>query len=217
MVALNTYNEAVAALLNTNDPMWKKEEWGDAVLDIRLPKGRVAEFRFSETYDGNGYCACSVYCSEEEQETRHISDRLLNDFFSFVPQNEQEASRIVENAFAIADRPTDEELDVEEEAKDVEETLWHALNLAENGKLAGTADGKPIEKCGSKELRAHSVELIKDYMSDMGKENLDAEETAEHKIHVKLTFPDYQSFVPHEEELKDLAERIGAEYGLMKS
>jgi hypothetical protein len=48
-------------------------------------------------------------------------------------------------------------------------------------------------------------------------ENLDAEETAEHKIHVKLTFPDYQSFVPHEEELKDLAERIGAEYGLMKS
>ena len=179
MVALNTYNEAVAALLNTNDPMWKKEEWGDAVLSIQLPKGRIAEFRFNETYDGNGYCACSVYCSEEEREARQISDRLLNDFFSFIPQNEHEAGQLVENAFAIADRPTDEELEVEEEAKDVEETLWHALNLAENGRLADTAGGKPIEKCGSKELRAHSVGLIKDYMSGMGKESLDAEEATD--------------------------------------
>ena len=47
-------------------------------------------------------------------------------------------------------------------------------------------------------------------------ENLDADEETEHKIHVKLTFPDYQSYVPHENELKEFADRIGAEFGLMK-
>ena len=95
------------------------------------------------------------------------------------PQNEHEAGQIVENAFAIADRPTDDELGAEEEAKNVEETLWHALNLVENGRLAGTAGGKPIEKCDSKELKAHSIELVKGYMSDMGKECLDAEEATD--------------------------------------
>ena len=48
-------------------------------------------------------------------------------------------------------------------------------------------------------------------------ENLDADDDQDHKIHVKLTFPDYESFVPYENELKETAERIGAEYGLAKS
>ena len=47
-------------------------------------------------------------------------------------------------------------------------------------------------------------------------ENLDAEEQTEHKIFVKFTFPDYQSYAPHEDELKDFADQVGAEFGLMK-
>lgn len=75
------------------------------------------------------------------------------------------------------------------------------------------------EECTRLSIEGQDFEELKfDFDNEIDfPENLDAEETAEHKIHVKLTFPDYQSFVPHEEELKDLAERIGAEYGLMKS
>lgn len=75
------------------------------------------------------------------------------------------------------------------------------------------------EECARLSIEGQDFEELKfDFDNEIDfPENLDAEETAEHKIHVKLTFPDYQSFVPHEEELKDLAERIGAEYGLMKS
>lgn len=46
--------------------------------------------------------------------------------------------------------------------------------------------------------------------------NLDAEEETDHKIHVKLTFPDYRSFSDHEIEIKEFADQIGAVYGLMK-
>jgi hypothetical protein len=75
------------------------------------------------------------------------------------------------------------------------------------------------EECARLSIEGQDFEELKfDFGNEIDfPENLDAEETEEHKIHVKLTFPDYQSFVPYEEELKDLAERIGAEYGLMKS
>ena len=49
-------------------------------------------------------------------------------------------------------------------------------------------------------------------------ENLDADEPAvsDHKINVKFTFPNYQSYSEHEDELKSLADEIGAEFGLMR-
>ena len=38
----------------------------------------------------------------------------------------------------------------------------------------------------------------------------------DHKVCVKLTFADFDSFEPNERELKEIAERMGAEYGLSK-
>lgn len=47
-------------------------------------------------------------------------------------------------------------------------------------------------------------------------ENLDAEDEPEQKIYVRFTFPDFAAYSPHEQELKQLAETIGAEFGLVK-
>lgn len=178
MVALENSN-TIAPLLDLSHSAWERTEWGDTRLTIDFPKNRTLEVHLEETPDGNGYYDCGVFCSEDEREKRGLVDRLLDDFICFIPQDENEAGRIIKLASDIADRPTDDELEAEEDLKDVEKTLWHALNIAEYGRPAYFAGEKSLEKCDSKELRAHSVELVRDYMSDQGKESLGAEEVTD--------------------------------------
>ena len=103
-------------------------------------------------------------------------------------------------------------------ADDLTETEINALRLADNKTNESPWDFGKLEE----ELAALDIAGV-----DMGQfgfdsqvfdipENLDAEEDTDPKIHVKLTFPDYHAFAPHEEELKRFADQIGAEYGLMK-
>ena len=46
--------------------------------------------------------------------------------------------------------------------------------------------------------------------------NLDEEDDEDKRIFVKLIFSDFKSYERHEDELKEIAERFGAEFGLVK-
>jgi hypothetical protein len=104
-------------------------------------------------------------------------------------------------------------------AEDLTEEEANALRLADNKLNESPWDFSKLEE----ELAALDIAGID--MEQFGfmetamdfPENLDADEDQDHKIHVKLTFQDYESFAPYEDELKETAERIGAEYGLAKS
>ena len=104
-------------------------------------------------------------------------------------------------------------------ADDLTEDQVKALRIADNKLNESPYDFSKLEE----ELAALDIagfDMEQFGFADMEMdfpENLDAEEDQDHKIHVKLTFPDYESFVPYEDELKETAERIGAEYGLAKS
>lgn len=104
-------------------------------------------------------------------------------------------------------------------AENLTEDQVKALRLADNKTNESPYDFTKLEE----ELAALDIagfDMEQFGFADMEMdfpENLDAEEDQDHKIHVKLTFPDYESFAPHETDIKAFAEEIGAEYGLAKS
>ena len=103
-------------------------------------------------------------------------------------------------------------------ADDLTEDQVKALRLADNKTNESEWDfGKLEEELAALDIAGIDMDQFGFADSEVDfPENLDAEEETEHKIHVKLTFPDYQSFSPHEDEIKQFADSIGAEYGLMK-
>ena len=104
-------------------------------------------------------------------------------------------------------------------ADDLSEEQVKALRIADNKLNESPYDfSKLEEELAELDIAGFDMEQFGIIDSEMDfPENLDAEEEQDHKIHVKLTFPDYESFAPHENDIKAFAEKIGAEYGLMKS
>jgi ParB-like chromosome segregation protein Spo0J len=104
-------------------------------------------------------------------------------------------------------------------ADDLTDEQVKALRLADNKTNESPWDFSKLEE-ELAELAIDGFDMeqfgFDDIQMDFPK-NLDAEESKDEKIYVKLTFMDYKSFVSHEEEIKRFAENIGAEYGLMKS
>ena len=104
-------------------------------------------------------------------------------------------------------------------ADDLSEEQVKALRIADNKLNESPYDfSKLEEELAELDIAGFDMEQFGIIDSEMDfPENLDAEEEQDHKIHVKLTFPDYESFALHENDIKAFAEKIGAEYGLMKS
>ena len=103
-------------------------------------------------------------------------------------------------------------------ATDLTEEQVNALRLADNKTNESEWDfGKLEEELAALDIAGFDMTAFGfDDQDEQIPENLDAEEDTEHKIFVKLTFQNYQDYAPHEEELKKIAEEIGAEFGLMK-
>lgn len=102
-------------------------------------------------------------------------------------------------------------------ADDLTEEQANALRLADNKTNESEWDFSKLEE----ELAQLAIDGIdmSDFGFDVGggiPENLDAEPETDQHIYVKLTFPDFNSYAPHEDEIKTLAEKVGAEFGLVR-
>ena len=103
-------------------------------------------------------------------------------------------------------------------ADDLTEDQVKALRLADNKLNESPYDFSKLEaELAELDIAGFDMEQFGFINEEMDfPTNLAAEEETEHKIFVKFTFPDYSSYVPYENELKEIAERVGAEFGLMK-
>ena len=103
-------------------------------------------------------------------------------------------------------------------ADDLTEDQVKALRLADNKLNESPYDfSKLEEELAELDIAGFDMEQFGFVNAEIDfPENLDAEEETDHKIFVKLTFPDYSSYASHENDLKDFADQIGAEFGLMK-
>ena len=103
-------------------------------------------------------------------------------------------------------------------ADDLTEDQVKALRLADNKLNESPYDFSKLEaELAELDIAGFDMEQFGFTSSEIDfPENLDAEEETDHKIFVKFTFPDYSTYAEHENELKDMADQVGAEFGLMK-
>ena len=104
-------------------------------------------------------------------------------------------------------------------ANDLSEDDIKALRLADNKTNESPWDFAKLEE----ELAALDIAGIDmeqfgfSDMSDDFPEKLDAEDTTGGgKCSIKFTFDSYSDYLPHEDELKELADSIGAEFSVVK-
>ena len=73
------------------------------------------------------------------------------------------------------------------------------------------------EECARLSIEGQDFEELNFMFDDMEiPDDLDSDKPEDNKIYVRFTFPDYQSYSPHESELKSIAEEFGAVFGLVK-
>ncbi|MBO5959310.1 MAG: ParB N-terminal domain-containing protein [Lentisphaeria bacterium] len=107
-------------------------------------------------------------------------------------------------------------------ADNLTEDQVNALRLADNKTNESAWDfGKLEEELAELSIAGFDMEQFGfGDLSDLGgavPDNLDAEEDEDRKISVKFTFPDFRSYAPHENELKQVADDVGAVFGLVKT